>query len=580
MVTAASPSGSRRGLLAGFAAFALYGAVSLALWSRLLAHGFGSALPAGSADPAQEVWFLAWVPHALGSATDPFFTHLLFAPHGVNLLANTSIELIGLLLSPVTVLAGPIATLDLAVVLAPALSALGAFVLCRRYTRWLPAAVCGGLCYGFGPFCSGDLRFAHLDLTWLVLPPLIFCCLDALFVHRSVHRIRTGMALGVLVVAQFFVSTEMLAITAIVAIAALLIAGLTNPRAVIASVHRSGVALAVALIISIAALAYPVFLVVAGPRHVSGAVWTHVSNISTSLQATVAPHAELARVAFVSGSNGSFLGIPLLCVLLLGAAALWRSSALRTALLVAAFAYLASLGAQLYVSQAPAGVTLPESLLGHVPLLDSIAPYRFSSMVDLFCGLALAIVVDHVRGRAQSGAPTAVRSWLAVAVGAFALVPFGFVTHWPYSVTTLRHPRFVTALDHKGAPPVVVFFPDTATWAATEMVWQTQREFSFAMPNGYAIVPDPKGGATESPPTRAIWQVFASASFGRLSESPTPSTVAALRADLRALHAKSVVVVGGVRGASALVHTMVATAGQPRSVRHGAAQWVLTVPAP
>lgn len=573
------------------AAFALYEATALAVWWHLLAGGFGSAIPAGSADPGQEVWFLAWVPHALGAGMNPFFSRSVFAPAGVNLLANTSMELLGLVLSPITVTAGPVASLDVAVLLAPALSALAAFALCRRYATWQPAAFLGALCYGFGPFLAGDLRYAHLDLTWLVVPPLIFLCLDTLLVHRSHRPLAAGALLGVLVVAQFFVSTELLAITALVAAAGGAVMCLARPRSVLPALRAAGPGLALALGISVAVLAYPLWVVVAGPRGVTGPVWRHIGQIAASLSSVVVPHSELAGVAFISGSNGSYLGVGLLVVLVVGAVVLWRSAPLRVALALAFVGFVLSLGYDLHAGKASVHVALPAALLGHLPLFDSIVPERFGAMVDLFAGLALAIVVDHVRqwqrvhaqwagSPARDGAspPRALLVALALAVGAFALVPLAVAPHWPYAVTAVRRPSVLGAsVLHPppgSAPPVLVVYPDSPGAVATEMVWQAEGDFSFSLPNGYAIVPGRHGHAVEAPKGDAVWLVFAAATLHRLPLPLSTTTILAIGADLRVMHVRDVVVLPDDTGSAAVRRALTSVVGRPLHV-DGAAVFTL-----
>ncbi|HVC14279.1 MAG TPA: hypothetical protein VND62_05405 [Acidimicrobiales bacterium] len=608
-------------------AFGLYLALALAIWSRLLAHAFGAALPAGSADPGQEVWFLAWVPHALGAGTNPFFSHAVFFPSGVNLLANTSMELLGLLFAPVTVTAGPVAAFDVAVLAAPALSALGAFALCRRFVTWWPAAFAGGLFYGFGPFVAGDLRYGHLDLTWLVFPPLILCCLDALVVRGTRRPLAAGAALGILVVAQFFVSTELLAITALTAAAAAVVVASCWPRAVAAHLAAAWRGLALATVIVVGALAYPFWVVVAGPHHVAGPVWRHIGTIATSLAATVEPRGQLAGVSFVSGSNGSYLGVAMLAVLLAGAAVLWRSPVLRVALAIAAMSYVASLGYEVHVGHGALHVPLPAAALGHVPLLDSIVPERFASMVDLFCGLALAVVVDHVRawdrkrpmsrrpaplapgdaatvstttvstttvstmtGATRTGAtrtpgPRAAAvpllGGLAVSVAAFALVPVVVVPRWPYAVTSARTATLpavdrASADSHRsGSAPVVAVYPDTSNSVSEQMVRQASDGFSFTLPDGYAIVPGRNRRAVESPPIDALWLVFAAAGVHRLRLPLTATTRAAVRADLRTLGVDEVVVLPGMAGSARVRRALRETLGAPVPAAGGTARWSL-----
>ena len=583
-------------------ALGVYLVIALAAWWHLLS-GFGAALPTGSADTGQEVWFLAWLPHALGTGSNPFFSRAIFSSSGVDLLDNTSMDLLGLLLAPVTVTAGPIASLDLAVVLAPALSALGAFALCRRYVAWSPAAFAGGLCYGFGPFLTGDLRYGHLDLTWLVLPPLILCCLDALLVRGTDRTLFVGGALGVLVVAQFFVSTELLALSALTAAVAAIVVSLGWPRAALASLAAAWRGLAVAAGIVVLALAYPFWVVVAGPRHVVGAVWPHIGGIATSLAATVEPHAELASVAFVSGSNGSYLGVALLAVLLFGGVVLWRSAVLRVALATALVVYVGSLGYELHVGNRAVHVPLPAAVLGHIPLLDSIVPERFAAMVDLFCGLALAVIVDRLRAwdRPHASAAshasatpnescdeTSAVAWrparpllagLALSVAAFALVPFVTAPMWPYAVAASPRPAaFARPFPadpgaHGRRAPVVVAYPDTSSWVSKEMTWQAEDGFSFTLADGYAIVPGPGGRAVESPHTDALWLVFAAGIVQRLHLPLATTTRVALVGDLHALEVDDVVVLPGAPGSKAVRRALGEVLGPPRRMHGGAAVW-------
>jgi hypothetical protein len=574
-------------------AFGAYLVIALAAWWHLLSGDFGAALPTGSADAGQEVWFLAWLPHALGTGSNPFFSRAIFSSSGVNLLDNTSMDLLGLLLAPVTVTAGPVASLDLAVVLAPALSALGAFALSRRYVSWSPAAFAGGLCYGFGPFLTGDLRYGHLDLTWLVLPPLILCCLDALLVRGTDRPLFMGGVLGALVTAQFFVSTELLALSALTIAVTAVIVSLGWPRAVLPRLAAAWRGLAVAAGIVVLTLAYPFWVIVAGPHHIVGAVWRHIGGIATSLAATVEPHAELAGVAFISGSNGSYLGAALLAVLLFGGVVLWRSGVLRVALLTALVAYVASLGYRLHVGHQALHVALPAAVLGHIPLLDSIVPERFAAMVDLFCGLALAVILDHLRAwerpRTLAGPRTATAALprpstpllvgLAVSVGAFALVPLATLPQWPYAVAASPRPAaFVRPLPADpvadGRPtPVVAIYPDTSSWVSKEMIWQAEDGFSFTLPDGYAIVPGPDGQAVESPPTNALWLVFAAGSLQRLHLPLARTTRVALVGDLHVLGIDDVVVLPDAPGSEAVRRALGETLGRPLRAPDGAAVW-------
>lgn len=565
------------------AAYGAYQAIALALWWHLLAAGIGSTLPAGSADPAQEAWFLAWLPHALGDGSNPFFSHAVFAPAGVNLLANTSADLVGLLLSPVTVTAGPVAALGVGAILGPALSATAAFALCRRYVSWQPAAFAGGLCYGFGPFLATDLRYGHLDLTWLALPPLIFLALDELLVRRRRPSVRIGVLLGALVVAQFFVSTEFLAITALMAAAAMAIGAAGWPRAVPAALRHAVPGLVAAVALASAALAYPTWVAVAGPRHITGPVWHHIGGIAASLASTVQPHGERAGVAFISGGNGSYLGVTLLAALLAGGALFRRSATLRVVLVLMVVAFLASLGYRLHASTASLGVPLPAALLAHIPLLDSIVPERFSAMTDLFAGVSLAIVVDHVRtwrpahrlGPAHARASIPMRGAVAAGVAVVALVPLAFVPPWPYRTTPIRQPALLASGAGTAFRGIVVLYPDATSAVADEMAWQAEDGFAFSLPDGYAIVPGRGDRAVEAPRVDALWLVLAAGSVHRLRLPLTAETRGAVRADLRAVGARGLVVLPGAPGGATVRRALASALGRSGTAVDGATVWWL-----
>ena len=95
---------------------------------------------------------------------------------------NTAFLLPGVLLTPVTLLAGPQASLTLALTLSIAGSAASAFWVLRRWDASRPAAAIGGAVYGFSPALLNS-GTGHYHLTLAVIPPLM---IDALL------RIVTG----------------------------------------------------------------------------------------------------------------------------------------------------------------------------------------------------------------------------------------------------------------------------------------------------------------------------------------------------------------------------------------------------
>src|SRR5271163_451776 len=92
-----------------------------------------SVTTCGCGDTSLFTWFLEWPAYALSHGTNPLYSTHLFHPGGINLLSNTAEVGLGIALAPVTWLFGPIATLNVALTLSPALSAFTMYVLLRRW---------------------------------------------------------------------------------------------------------------------------------------------------------------------------------------------------------------------------------------------------------------------------------------------------------------------------------------------------------------------------------------------------------------------------------------------------------------
>ena len=190
---------------------------SIVVWANVLPH-FASVTTCGCGDAALTLWVIKWPAYALSHGLNPFYSSKLFVPRGINMTPN-SLGL-GIAAAPITWIFGPVAALNLIDLLSPALSALAMFWLLRRWTSWAPAAFVGGLFFGFSPFVLVSLALGHPNFGLLAAVPLILGCLDELFVRRRRPPVMIGAALGLLVVIQFFVSVEVLALLVLFAVLA------------------------------------------------------------------------------------------------------------------------------------------------------------------------------------------------------------------------------------------------------------------------------------------------------------------------------------------------------------------------
>ena len=236
----------------------------------------------GCCDQQQTMWFLRWVPTAIGQGLNPFLTDQINAPTGVNLMWNSLTAPVGLVLAPVTVLAGPVLAYNVAIVGAIALSALAAFVALRRYATGLAGPLVGGAVYGFSPYVASHAAL-HLNLVAVWAPPLVLIVLDELLIRRRRGPVALGAALGVLAGVQLLTSEEILATGAV---AAAVFAGIlvlvTRDRALIAEgTRRVARAFLPALAGLLLVAGLPLAVQFLGPQRIGGASRTRRSTRRT-----------------------------------------------------------------------------------------------------------------------------------------------------------------------------------------------------------------------------------------------------------------------------------------------------------
>ena len=189
------------------AALALYITISLIV----VDHGeslTGKIIGQGD-DPMAFIWFVAWWPYALSHSLDPLYTLLLWQPLGLYLPWVASVPLLSLAAAPITWLGGPILSYNLIMLLAPALSALAMYFLCLRLARAPYQAIIGGYLFGFSSYqMAQDTAAPNLCMT-LLLPAILLVVLRRL--DGALSRRAVIVAGGLLLVAQFMISTEIFA---------------------------------------------------------------------------------------------------------------------------------------------------------------------------------------------------------------------------------------------------------------------------------------------------------------------------------------------------------------------------------
>jgi hypothetical protein len=464
--------------------------------------------------------YLEWTPWAILHGHNPFYTNYQDYPGGVNLGINATMPFLGILLAPVTLTAGPIATMNLVARLALAGGATTSFLTFRRWVRWTPSAAAGGLLFGFSPYVIAH-AYGQPNLLFVPLLPLLLLLSDEVLVRQRMRPRTAGLLLGLVAAAQYGVSDELLADAALVSIGGIVLLALFHRDAVRARVRYAARAVAWSLASFVPLVAYPVWMVVAGPGHITGPAqpFSALDPFRADLLGALQPtrldlfslgHIGLTGSKYVLGNvveNGVYVGLPLCLLLAVGVVLYRRNAALVFAVVMTAACYVLCLGTTLNVHGTDTGIPLPFRVVTHLPLFDSAIAVRFFVFGYLFIGMALAIVLDRLHdlplGRAARPALCA-----AVAVVAlFPLVPRLPVPGQSREPTVVYGsypvPTYFTSTDDQAIPAgsLVLTYPySTDGFNTYGVLWQAMSGERFRLTDGDVTVPGAGGVGTPASP--------------------------------------------------------------------------------
>ncbi|HET9672802.1 MAG TPA: hypothetical protein VFQ40_08150 [Actinomycetota bacterium] len=471
----------RRPAVQALGAFLLYLAAALLLWGLPIGFDLASRhVGMGGNDTRLYMWAFEWTPHAITHGLDPFHTDLVYAPGGADLRWVTTMPGPALALWPVTAWFGSLASVNVAMLLGPALAAWAGYLVCRRVTRSFLPSLAGGWLVGFSSYMAGQM-YGHANLV-LIFPAILAVYLA---VRRAEGSIGGGTYVGFLalcVVGLFSISTELVATASLFGAIALLGAwafgGEARGRVLRTGLESITAYLAAAVVLS------PILLPAldeapADPVRLA-------TTASVDLLSFVVPRRSIllggdrylpTTEAFTSNTSedGAYLGIVVLAMLVAFAVSRWRRP--QTWLLLAFIAVVAllSLGPVLHVR----GIErfgLPGAVLRNAPIIEHATPQRFSAYLWLPVGVIAATWLATAR------AGWAWTRWTVVGLAAITLLP---LVESPPRGREVPIPRFFTDGSFAGhlEPGEIVFAVPTVK--GDEMVWLAAADFRFRLAQGY-----------------------------------------------------------------------------------------------
>ena len=588
----------------------LYGALAVALfgaaWTDPLSRVVG-----GGPDPPVFMWYLRWIPFAISHGMNPLFTNYLDYPDGINLMWQTSIPLLGLLLWPVTATVGPVFSYNLLITASVTLSAFCGYVACRRHVSQGWAAALGGLLFGFSPYALAQ-SLGHPHVGFTAICPLMLIAFEEAVIRQARVPWKLGLAVGGLSTIQLLISEELLLTQALMAVLAIAMVCGLRPGLIGNRIRYAGKVVGTAAGVLAVVGAIPLWFQFFGPQSVHGtlpASNVFVSDVAgfvlpTSLQ-FMAPPALTAltdRFAGTQYEGVAYVGIPMLLLLIVGTVRWWRLPLVQVASMLVLLTATLTLGVTLHVGglatgvpaalaavvflplvRARAGRVLPVLLaltwlgLAAVPMLNNVVPSRLMVYVFLLIALLVSVFADRWSTESFIPSPPEARRWVRRlwnfrAVGVATVLALSLLPRVPFPASPVGVPSFFAAKARvlpEGS--VTLLIPFAHDFESRAMLWQLSSDMRFRMPDGYANRPGPSLDPRET----ALGNALIAIQEG----GPAPTVAADVRATaLETLREWEIqtVVVGPMNGQDRIVSFLTDVIGIPPAKEDGVFIWRLT----
>ncbi|WP_372495220.1 hypothetical protein, partial [Micromonospora phytophila] len=364
--------------------------------------------------PTDHSWFEWLFQHGAYSVRhleNPLFTARQNAPDGVNMMANTSLLGVTLPLAPLTMLLGP--QVMYALYLGGALAATAGtsyWMLSRHLVRSRAAAFVGGAFLGFAP---GIVHHANGQPNFVsnFLLPLIVVRVFRL--GEPGRWRRNGVVLGLLVAYQIFINEEMLLLTALACLVAVVAYAIMRPARTLAVAGTFAAALGVGGGLALLLTAYPIWFQFNGPqsyRGLQGGVFHNwgedLAAFVTYARDTVAGDEAVEQTIGLTEQN-TWFGWPLVLLSVVALALLIRRSfvARILAVLVVVFT-VASIGPKVRLGGVETATDGPWAYVpDDLPLVEMMMPTRLALVVVAAVGVLLALAWDAVAGNGRPPVP-------------------------------------------------------------------------------------------------------------------------------------------------------------------------------
>jgi hypothetical protein len=469
--------GNRPGTTRKWFALAVY-SLTCIVYTWPLARYFNTRLLGIPFDNYELAWLLWWWKYALFHGHNPFFTRLVFSPHGLSLIGAELMPAIAVPSIPVQMLAGFPATYNILVMLCLVAGAFLMYVVATRWGLGQAASVLAGFVFGFAPVVM-IRALGHLNLAAVFQIPLVLLALTRIKPATAQRWVPNGLWLGSAFAAAAYVDVQ----TAFYLLPLLLLWFL---REFLRADSRNRLRLLMTATLGalwFAALFSPVLLrLFALPfpsRHPNPggdlAAFVTPSSLSTFFRHSVA---AVYKQVFTGGQGGQmeevcYLGWTALALAIYGAAKLYKKdSNVRWWCWVVIVYLVLACGDDLRIWGQPIWlggfhVRLPFHFLGRLPILAAITePTRFVRLA--MPGIALLAAYGYQELAGRMGGRKQLAAWVC-----FPLVLLDFST-FPFPLSPGGLPPIYQSVAQARGPGGTLYLPlrgpsATAEWPMAKM---------------------------------------------------------------------------------------------------------------
>ncbi len=474
--------GSLRFFCGAVGAFALYLLLALIFFARALPGHFSDFYVGRDTDSSFYMWLLAWWPHAIRHHLNPFLPKIVWAPYGTNLSWSTSMPLIGIAASPLAAALGIVAASNVIALLSAPIAALAAYVLCRHITGSNRAALAGGFIFGFSPYMTGEILCHYVLLLVFPVPLALYFVLRRR--DRSIARTRFIVLMTVVLLAQFLMLIEALALMTMLGMIALVLAVWLGSPEERGRVEALAAELAVAYALTAVLMSpYLYYFLFGGfPTHPLWPAHQYSADLLNFVIPTAAnavgDNSTLRAISSHFPGNlyeqGACLGLPLIVIAIVWTRRYRGELHARMLAAILAIACVLATGPYLHIGGRPVSF-MPWLIVEHLPLLRSALPIRLMPFAFLAAAMIFSLWVTDPETAPYSKA-------VGAAFTFFLMLPNSAASFW---VSPINLPAFFRdGSSRRFLSPDDLVLPLPFGQKGNSMLWQAASGMNFRMASG------------------------------------------------------------------------------------------------